>query len=40
MPSALENAVSIASVQLLTEATMTEIDEPKTESATIGQAQL
>lgn len=34
MPSALENAVSIASVQLLTE-----IDEPKTESATIGQAQ-
>ncbi|MDP2329863.1 MAG: chaperonin GroEL [Reyranella sp.] len=31
---ALENAVSVASVLLLSEATMTEVDEPKRESAT------
>ena len=31
---ALENAVSVASVLLLTEATMTEVEEPKRESAT------
>jgi len=30
---ALENAVSVASILLLTEATMTEIEEPKTDSA-------
>jgi chaperonin GroEL len=29
---ALENAVSVASVLLLTEATLTEIEEPKTET--------
>ena len=32
--TALENAVSVASVLLLTEATMTEIPEPKRERAT------
>ena len=35
---ALENAVSVASVLLLTEATLTEVPEPKTEHASIGQS--
>lgn len=32
---ALENAVSVASVLLLTEATMTDLPEPKPESSTV-----
>ena len=35
---ALENAVSVASVLLLTEATLTEVPEPRTERASMGQA--
>jgi chaperonin GroEL len=33
---ALENAVSVAGVLLLTEATMTEVPEPKAESSSAG----
>ena len=37
---ALENAVSVASVLLLTEATLTEVPEPKTRDAAAGRRRL